>query len=595
MTCEPGCLPWVNYSKGYVNPYQTLNKSVVSPVFAVNSAGLLTICFPVEMPLRIGKDEMIKLLKNTACTRQFVQDQNGNVTVFSVLMILLVLTVSGAAVDIMRFEATRATLQTTLDRAVLAAADLDQDQDPHDVVVDYLTKVGVEKVLSGITVDQGMNYRTVTAWGEADLSTYFLRMSGIDTLTPPALSVAEEKISNVEISLVLDVSGSMGSNSRIVNLRTAAKQFVDTVVQPYEEGSGLTTVSIVPYNATVNLGPMLSSRYNLSDLHDYSHCAIFPDTAFTQIAISTTAELERLAHFDLYSSNESSTSLSRPWCATGTDSEVIVHSADTQRLNAHIDSLGADGNTAIDLGMKWGAALLDPSAKPVVASLVGAGGVIAPAATRPAHYDDPEAIKFIVVMTDGANTTEYDLKPQYKYGMSNVWVDERSTSSLSDDRYSLLVDDNYGSNNDVYFRQRYENSSWSYRYQNTPDGGGNARRLSNAELFARFGTKAVAKKMYERPYYDGYVSYNSYYDVYYGYTAIVGSTSADARLADICRTAKEAGIVIFSVAFEAPAAGQAALADCASSAAHYFDVEGVEIAETFHSIARQINSLRLIQ
>jgi hypothetical protein len=34
---------------------------------------------------------------------------------------------------------------------------------------------------------------------------------------------------------------------------------------------------------------------------------------------------------------------------------------------------------------------------------------------------------------------------------------------------------------------------------------------------------------------------------------------------------------------------------CASSDAHYYDVEGVEITDAFASIARTINQLRLIQ
>lgn len=529
-----------------------------------------------------------------AAADRFWSAQDGNTTVFSVFMALIVLSLGGAAVDIMRFEATRATLQTTMDRAVLAAADLEQDMDPTAVVEDYLAKAGVTDVLSGVTVDQGLNYRTVTAWGEADITTFFLHMSGLDTLTPPAFSVAEEKISNVEISLVLDVSGSMGSNERIENMRAAATEFVDTVVQPYEAGSGLTTVSVVPYNATVNLGPTVASQYRLSNLHDYSTCPIFPDTAFDETAISPTDELERLAHFDLYSFSTTTTSLPNPWCPTGTKSEVIVHSSDATRLKSHINGLSAGGNTAIDLGMKWGVAFLDPSARPVVSALVGAGGVLPEAADRPAAYDNPEAIKFIVVMTDGANTTEYDLKSQYKYGMSDVWIDERGNTNPGDDRFSLLVQDNSGSNNDVYFWERYEDYSWNTRYRTEPDGG-NARRMTNAELFARFGTKGLAKKMYVKPYYDGYVSYSEYYDVYYAYTSIVTSTPADARLSDICQTAKDAGIVVFSIAFEAPDRGQQALADCASSAAHYFDVEGVEITETFHAIARQINSLRLIQ
>ena len=51
---------------------------------------------------------------------------------------------------------------------------------------------------------------------------------GITELEAPATSTAEERVSNVEISLVLDISSSMLSNRRFTNLKPAARTFVDT-------------------------------------------------------------------------------------------------------------------------------------------------------------------------------------------------------------------------------------------------------------------------------------------------------------------------------------------------------------------------------
>lgn len=526
--------------------------------------------------------------------RCFCTNDAGNVTIYSIFIVLLVLMITGASVDLMRQEASRVRLQTTLDRAVLAAADLDQAQDPLDVVNDYLTKADLQSYVSSIDVDTGLNERTVGVQAGASLATLFLKMMGRDTLDTGVVSVAQERISNVEISLVLDVSGSM-RGSRIDNLKAAAKEFIDTVIVPTEEGGGLTTVSLVPYNATVNLGDTVSGYWTLDAFQTYSSCPIFEAHEFDETAIHPTDTLARLAHFDLYATDKNATGITRPWCRTGHENAVIMHSSDKTALKSHIDTFDADGNTAIDLGVKWGAALLDPAARPAVSALAADGLVVPDAAQRPAEFDDAEAIKFIVVMTDGANTTEYDLKSSLKFGMSDVWIDDRGTASKSDDRFSVLVKDNSGDNNDIWFWPRYEGSSWNSRNRNTPDGGAGARRMSNPELYARFGVKAVAQKFYTKPYYDGFISQGTYYDYYYGYQSIVNSAQADARLADICAAAKEAGVVVFSIAFEAPEAGQAALRGCASSLAHYFDVEGVEITDTFHSIARQINNLRLIQ
>lgn len=548
----------------------------------------------------------------------FVADEDGNVTIFSIFMLVIILMFTGAAVDIMRFEAVRTTMQSTMDRAVLAAADLDQEQDPETVVRDYLDKAGVTSSLAAVDDDSGMNYRTVTVSGKTKLDTIFLRMSGIDTLTAPAHSQAEEKIANVEISMVLDVSGSM-DGSRIEDMQDAAEEFIDTVIQ--EAGSeGLTTVNVVPYNATVNLGETYAPFFNLTNEHSYSHCAIFPDSEFDETAIYPNADtLERLAHFDRSSSSENTTYISNPWCPTGDTSSIIVHSSDATKIKNHINALEAGGNTAIDLGMKWGVALLDPAMQSAVSEMsqvvthttvetvtneetgqetdvtVEHTLVNTNASDRPVAYTDTETIKFVVVMTDGENTTEYDIKTSMKSGGSGLWIDDRGTSSWSDDRFSLKVRDWSNDDYDRWFWERKEDYNWDSRYRDYPDGGSDAREMSWPEVFARWGHKGAASKFWYPAYADGWINYSDYSDVYYASESIVNGSSADSRLSEVCAAARTEGIVVFAIGFEAPSNGQDAMLDCASSPSHYFDVEGAEITETFHAIARQINALRLTQ
>lgn len=62
-----------------------------------------------------------------------------------------------------------------------------------------------------------------------------------------------------------------------------------------------------------------------------------------------------------------------------------------------------------------------------------------------------------------------------------------------------------------------------------------------------------------------------------------------------CLLAKQNGVTVFTIAFETNSAGAADMLACASSASHFFHVQGDEIHETFDTIARQINNLRLIQ
>ncbi|WP_375260005.1 pilus assembly protein TadG-related protein [Citreimonas sp.] len=186
---------------------------------------------------------------------RFAASEDGSVTLFSALFIVLILVITGAAVDIMRQEAVRAQMQGIADRAVLAAADLDQLQDPETVVNDYMTKAGISETLASVTVDRSLNHRVVSAHSETDLNTFFLRMSGYDTLDVVARSTAEERISNVEISLVLDISGSMRFNNRIAHMRPAAQNFVSKVLD--EDSNGVTTLNVVPFAGHVNPGEVL--------------------------------------------------------------------------------------------------------------------------------------------------------------------------------------------------------------------------------------------------------------------------------------------------------------------------------------------------
>ncbi|MFP7671826.1 pilus assembly protein TadG-related protein [Marivita sp. S0852] len=524
---------------------------------------------------------------------RFARETDGNMSILAIAGSMVMLVFGGVGIDMIYSEVQRTKLQNTLDRAVLAAANLDQELDPEIVVTEYFDAMNMADALSSVNVDQGLSHRIVKAEAERDVGANFLQMLGVDTLHTAGAATAEERIANVEISMVLDISGSMGGNNKIGNLRNAATEFVDTVIK--EDDSGLTTINVVPYNATVNLGSTVASYYNLDDSHDYSNCAVFPNSAFNTTVHNPSTELERLAHFDLWSTSTSSTPAFRSWCADDDYGAIMVHSSDETALTTHINSLGAGGNTAIDLGMKWGVSLLDPSARSVVSDMIADELIVPEASGRPAAYTAEDAIKIIVLMTDGQNTTQYDLKDKYKTGMSDLWIDDRGTSSRSDDRFSLRVRDWNGTSNDIWFWERYKNNSWNSRYRNQPDGGSNARRMTNTEVFARWGTRGYARKFFIRPYNDNFVSYNQYYDVYYAYQATVGGNAADARLSNVCEAAREQDITIFAIGFEAPTRGQNAMRDCASSPAHYFAVEGLEISDAFQQIARTINQLRLTQ
>ena len=73
----------------------------------------------------------------------------------------------------MRYETQRTQLQYTLDRAVLAAADLDQTLDPQGVVEDYFSKAGMSDYLVRVIVEDARDYERIH-------SNYLTQLPGVD-------------------------------------------------------------------------------------------------------------------------------------------------------------------------------------------------------------------------------------------------------------------------------------------------------------------------------------------------------------------------------------------------------------------------------
>ncbi|HBQ35722.1 MAG TPA: hypothetical protein DD729_02600, partial [Rhodobacteraceae bacterium] len=69
----------------------------------------------------------------------------------------------------------------------------------------------------------------------------------------------------------------------------------------------------------------------------------------------------------------------------------------------------------------------------------------------------------------------------------------------------------------------------------------------------------------------------------------------DNRMANICTAAKNNDVTMYTIGFEVEDDNAAKLMSCASTDAHFYRVEGVEISEAFAAIASQINNLRLIK
>lgn len=582
-----------------------------------------------------------------ALSARFRKEDDGVMVGFAVILVIMMVMLGGLGADIMLAEMKRTRLQHTLDRAVLAAADLDQTRGATEVVEDYFDKSGVEYETVQATSETNMSHTTVTRRSVSATATVTSSLSNSqvgarfknlwkpqpytgDRPIRPAFTVgaagtAVEQIGNVEISMVLDVSGSMDRNSRLSNLKIAAREFIDTMDDNTEDGT--LSISIVPYATQVSLHEDLFGQLRTTGENKYSNCINFSGNDFHSTGINMDATYQRTMHFDpwyRYDNRDATPEPvnNMPVCEFARDREIMVLGDDREQLKNYITALDADGNTSIDIGMKWGTALLDPSLRPAIEQLVNGGMVAREFEDRPYDYGTRDALKVVVLMTDGQNTSQYYIRDGYRSGNSNVWYNEQ------EDFYSVYVgqdewdEDNDGNYQEPLFfwpsTQQWRNwaygegsydtteTSWecrSYRRNGscrryrkvtktvTVNEPGHAEIITYPDLWAYTTSSWIAEYLY-RPFMGSNSAYN---DWHYGVRSSHGTSTKDARTRNICDAAKQAGIIVFTIGFEAPSSGQAVLKDCASSDSHYFDVDGLEIRQAFATIATSIRQLRLTQ
>jgi Flp pilus assembly protein TadG len=189
--------------------------------------------------------------------RGFLRGRRGSLLTWAALMIVPLLGFVGLATDTARAYLVRARLAQALDAAVLAAGRTTLDQAKAEeagrmVFLANFPAGHLDAAIGGPTFTFNDSAQTVTVKATAQLPTYFVHLVGQKTFTVSASAEAMRQGTNLEIALVLDVTGSM-SGQRIVDLKTAAKDLLDIVVYP-DQTEYYSKVAIVPYSMGVNVG-----------------------------------------------------------------------------------------------------------------------------------------------------------------------------------------------------------------------------------------------------------------------------------------------------------------------------------------------------
>lgn len=406
----------------------------------------------------------------SARSRKFAGDQSGSFAWWSAIWLLMGMVVIGGAVDLGRWLNARTDLRSAVDSAVLAAARTLQSNggDQAEAVQaakDYLTENTKniiplnaqsgqpDNIANLIQFEIGSSGTEISAKGAVDIesrmfaafkavfdkfgdTTYeqdfsripLFRGTGADE-TSAKLRVGADAKRNIEVSVMLDITGSMGG-SKLSDMKAAAKNLVDIIIWD-DQTEYKSRVALVPFSEAINIQNMDSSilRSTSSGSDDKSYKKLYPRYGSKKnFYRRDTCVVERQGSYkysDAAPNNQDARfrrMYQRTSCAIA--QPVVPLSSDKTMLRNTIDSFQASGATAGHLGTEWAWYMLSPNF-----------GNYMPSASAPDPYapvsqpiEERETRKYAVLMTDGTYNVQYCGGDNPSSGYSGV-RDRNSTGS----------------------------------------------------------------------------------------------------------------------------------------------------------------------
>jgi Flp pilus assembly protein TadG len=329
--------------------------------------------------------------------RRIWSDKRGVTATLFGLMAVVLMMVVGVALDSARLYSVSDKVRNGLDSAALAAAKILDVEDATDADVasraaaffeTYRQRIdGGNITLTNFSTTTNRAEGTVTANVDVRYDTSFGKLFNMSVVNFTPSSTVYYKAKKIELSLVLDVTGSMNDNGRIGALKTAAKDLIDIMYANNPE-PGSVRVSVIPYSSSVNVGSYFAS---------VTGAAPGPDTCVVERSTMPGAVVDDAPGPGRWVETSNTTDNGQYFCPTAQIlplQDISVSSQMTAVKNL-INSLTPDGWTAGHIGAAWGWYALSPNWQGVW-----------PPASRPKSAS-PDVLKAVLLMTDGIFNTAY--------------------------------------------------------------------------------------------------------------------------------------------------------------------------------------------
>lgn len=191
-----------------------------------------------------------------ATIRQFAADRRGSVAAFVAVGIFALMGAAGLATDAARGYLVKARLSQALDAAALAGGRvMNSPTRDADIMMYFNANFPpgyMGAAASGPTIDVDPEGKVLTLTASATLPTTLMRVLGVETMNVASATEVTIESRNLEVSLVLDITGSM-AGQRIIDLRDAADELIDIVVHDIQDPY-YSKLALVPYSMGVNVG-----------------------------------------------------------------------------------------------------------------------------------------------------------------------------------------------------------------------------------------------------------------------------------------------------------------------------------------------------
>ena len=323
---------------------------------------------------------------------RFARDERGVVAVLFALIAIVLFLAVGLAIDMIRYTHASSKVAAAIDAAALAGAKGLRLQNMSDAEVNTVVKNVFDANLSGtgteiptintFDVEINRSQSSVRLTVDAELPTIFGGFAGVDKFDVPHVGTAVFKNVDIEVSLQLDVTGSM-SGSKIEDLKLATKDLIDILIPDDKsllQGRKI-RIGFAPFAAGVNAGSFATQA--AGGIAGPDNCVYERKTdSYQNSDVQPNDEAALKTRADVPTANP---------CPTA---QVLPLTDDKDTLKSTVDGYTTGGWTAGHLGTAFAWYLLSPS-----------WAAIWPEASEPSAYGDGRAQKVAILMTDGEYNT----------------------------------------------------------------------------------------------------------------------------------------------------------------------------------------------